>query len=103
MLKGVRVSRGARFHNIPPLVQGHLGGPARVSTQVISSPIRADRAIEVRPAISRHDRRTFLELPRQIYTDDPIWVAPMSIERRGFIDPRRHPFYQHGAAVPLVA
>jgi GNAT superfamily N-acetyltransferase len=74
-----------------------------VSTQIIPSPIRADRAIEVRPAIARHDRRTFLELPWQIYADDPIWVPPLLIERRGFIDPRRHPFYQHGAAIPLVA
>ena len=74
-----------------------------MSTQITPSPIRADRAIEVRPAIARHDRRAFLELPWQIYADDPIWVPPLLIERRSFIDPRRHPFYQHGAAIPLVA
>jgi GNAT superfamily N-acetyltransferase len=88
---------------IPPPDYCQSGGPARVSTQVISSPIRAERAVEIRPALSRLDRRRFLELPWQIYADDRLWVPPVHIERRSFIDPRRHPFYEHGAAVPLVA
>jgi GNAT superfamily N-acetyltransferase len=74
-----------------------------VSTQVFSSPIRAARAVEIRPALTRLDRRRFLEFPWQIYADDPMWVPPLLIERRSFIDPRRHPFFQHGTAVPLIA
>jgi GNAT superfamily N-acetyltransferase len=74
-----------------------------VSTQVISSPIRAECAVEIRPALTRLERRRFLEFPWQIYANDPMWIPPLLLERRSFIDPRRHPFYQHGAAVPLVA
>ena len=74
-----------------------------MSTQIKSPPGRAAATIEVRPALTRHDRRQFLELPWQIYAGDPMWVPPLLIERRDFIDPRRHPFYRHGAAVPLVA
>jgi GNAT superfamily N-acetyltransferase len=74
-----------------------------VSTQVISSPIRALCAVEIRAALTRLERRRFLEFPWQIYANDPMWIPPLLLERRSFIDPRRHPFYQHGAAVPLVA
>ncbi len=74
-----------------------------MSTQIIPSLSRAPSAIEVRAALTRQQRRQFLELPWRIYAGDPLWVPPLLIERRGFIDPRRHPFYLHGTAVPLVA
>ncbi|HEV2972254.1 MAG TPA: GNAT family N-acetyltransferase [Pirellulales bacterium] len=74
-----------------------------MSTQIIRPAIRADRRIDVRPAVSRYDRRQFLRFPWRVYADDPVWIAPLLIERKDFINPRKHPFYQHGAAVPFVA
>ncbi|HEV3418604.1 MAG TPA: GNAT family N-acetyltransferase [Pirellulales bacterium] len=74
-----------------------------MSTQITHPAIRADRRIEVRPAISRYDRGHFLRFPWQVYVDDPAWIPPLLIERKDFINPRKHPFYQHGAAVPFVA
>ncbi|HET6881837.1 MAG TPA: hypothetical protein VFI31_16855, partial [Pirellulales bacterium] len=51
----------------------------------------------------RRQREAFIRLPWKIYAGDPQWVAPLLMERREFIDAKRHPFYLHGAAVPLLA
>jgi GNAT superfamily N-acetyltransferase len=74
-----------------------------VSSQIITPTIRAEQRIEVCAAVSRRDRREFLEFPWRVYSGDPVWVPPLLIERKEFIDPRKHPFYQHGAAMPFVA
>jgi GNAT superfamily N-acetyltransferase len=74
-----------------------------VSTQTVHRHVRLGRAIQVRPVISRSCRRRFLEFPWRIYADDPCWVPPLLLERKQFIDPRKHPFYRHGAALPLLA
>ncbi|HKD36156.1 MAG TPA: GNAT family N-acetyltransferase [Pirellulales bacterium] len=74
-----------------------------MSSQLISSPIRAESGITVSEVVSRRQRREFLELPWQIYAGDSAWVPPLLLERKEFIDPRKHPFYQHGAATPFVA
>ncbi len=52
---------------------------------------------------SRADRRAFVELPWRIYRDDPNWVPPLRREVHAFIDPRKHPFYEHGEAVQFIA
>lgn len=52
---------------------------------------------------SRRDREDFLWFPWQIYQADPVWVPPLIAERRDFINPRKHPFYRHGAATTFLA
>jgi len=42
-------------------------------------------------------------LPWRIYEHDTAWVPPLIQERLEFIDPRKHPFYCHGAAVQFLA
>jgi GNAT superfamily N-acetyltransferase len=74
-----------------------------VSTQTVQRPVRFGRAIEVRPVASRLDRRRFLEFSSRIYAADPCWVPPLLLERKQFLDPRKHPFYQHGAAQQFLA
>ncbi len=56
--------------------------------------------IEVRTRRERHD---FLHLPWRIYRHDPVWVPPLLIERKEFIDPKRHPFLKHGSAAMFLA
>ena len=74
----------------------------RVSTPVIVT-APADRSIHIREVRNKHDRDEFVRFPWQIYQRDAAWVPPLLIERKEFIDPRRHPFYQHGEAVQLLA
>jgi GNAT superfamily N-acetyltransferase len=73
----------------------------------------AERSADVRPTLpgnlcvreakGRRLREIFVRFPWQIYKSDPHWVPPLLIERRDFINPHKHPFYLHGAAVPLLA
>lgn len=59
--------------------------------------------IEISPVLSRSDRAEFLRFPWKIYAGDPVWVPPLLVERAAFIDPKKHPFYLHGAAALLLA
>ncbi len=52
---------------------------------------------------SRADRKAFIRLPWRIYENDPAWVPPLIMERKTFLDRKRHPFYQHGDAALFVA
>src|SRR5256886_15020313 len=59
--------------------------------------------IEVSEITSRQERDEFIKFPWQIYQNDPAWVPPLIIERREFLDRKRHPFYQHGDAALFLA
>jgi len=74
-----------------------------VSIDLSRSPLAVGSNVEVRPALTRADRERFVRLPWRIYAADPCWVPPLLLERREFIDPRKHPFFRHGAAMPLLA
>jgi hypothetical protein len=59
--------------------------------------------IEVRPVRTRRERERFVRLPWTIYANDPHWAPPLLLDVKQFIDPRKHAFYRHGAAQPLLA
>jgi GNAT superfamily N-acetyltransferase len=59
--------------------------------------------IEVSQVTSRRERDAFIKFQWQIYTDDPAWVHPLIIERKAFLDRKRHPFYRHGDAALFLA
>jgi GNAT superfamily N-acetyltransferase len=59
--------------------------------------------IEISEVNSRRERDAFIKFQWQIYTDDPAWVPPLIIERKAFLDRKRHPFYRHGDAALFLA
>ena len=59
--------------------------------------------LKVRPVGNAADIRSFVRLPRTLYRSDPLWPAPVEIERRAFLNPRKHPFYRHGSAQAFLA
>lgn len=59
--------------------------------------------VEVSPVSSRKDRNAFIKFPWQIYKNDPAWVPPLILERKAFLNRKRHPFYQHGDAALFLA
>jgi GNAT superfamily N-acetyltransferase len=59
--------------------------------------------IEVSEVTSRRDREAFIKFQWQIYENDPAWVPPLIIERKRFLDRKRHPFYRHGDAALFLA
>lgn len=44
---------------------------------------------------STAELNAFLRLPYQIYSDNPVWVPPLSSELRNQFDSRRNPFLKH--------
>jgi GNAT superfamily N-acetyltransferase len=59
--------------------------------------------IEVSEVSSRRERDAFIKFPWRIYANDPAWVPPLIIERKTFLDRKRHPFYHHGDAALFLA
>jgi GNAT superfamily N-acetyltransferase len=61
-------------------------------------------SIEVRPVKTRAERRAFVRFPWQIYPGRyPAWVPPLLSEERKRIDPKKNPFFGHGAVELFLA
>jgi len=59
--------------------------------------------IDVLPVRNRQERNEFIRFPWRIYQDDPAWIPPLILERKAFLDRKRHPFYRHGDAALFLA
>jgi GNAT superfamily N-acetyltransferase len=59
--------------------------------------------IKISKVRSRADRNAFIRFPWRIYRNDPAWVPPLILERKAFLDRKRHPFYLHGDAALFLA
>jgi len=59
--------------------------------------------INVSQVRSRADRNAFIRFPWRVYKSDPAWVPPLIIERKAFLDRKRHPFFKHGDATLFLA
>jgi GNAT superfamily N-acetyltransferase len=59
--------------------------------------------IKISEVSTRRDRDAFIKFQWRIYANDPIWVPPLIIERKTFLDRKRHPFYRHGDAALFLA
>jgi GNAT superfamily N-acetyltransferase len=59
--------------------------------------------IEISQVSSRRDRDAFIKFQWRIYANDPAWVPPLIVERKTFLNRKRHPFYKHGDAALFLA
>jgi GNAT superfamily N-acetyltransferase len=59
--------------------------------------------ISVSEVRSREERDAFIKFPWFVYKEDPAWVPPLIMERKAFLDRKRHPFYRHGDATLFLA
>ena len=59
--------------------------------------------IEISEVSSRRERDAFIKFPWKIYVNDPAWVPPLIIERKEFLNRKRHPFFRHGDAALFLA
>ena len=60
-------------------------------------------SVEVAPVSSRSDLREFIELPYRLHSNAALWVPPLRIERRLFLDKRFNAFFRHGEAELFLA
>lgn len=51
--------------------------------------------VTVRPVMSYRDMGEFIDVPWRIYTDDPMWVPPLRLERRLHFS-KFNPYFKHG-------
>ncbi|HEY2800389.1 MAG TPA: GNAT family N-acetyltransferase [Chthoniobacterales bacterium] len=59
--------------------------------------------IEITEVTTAAERNAFLKFPWRIYANDPVWVPPLLLERKEFLDQKKHPFFEHGAAALFLA
>jgi GNAT superfamily N-acetyltransferase len=52
--------------------------------------------VKVEPVSNRGDLTDFVNLPFDLYRDDPNWVPPIKAEVKKLLDQRKHPFYDGG-------
>ena len=60
-------------------------------------------SVEISEVVSTSERNAFIKFPWQIYRHDPAWVPPLILERKEFLDRKKHPFFEHGDAALFLA
>ncbi len=63
----------------------------------------AQRLNRVEQVRTPRQRDRFLKLPWTVYRGDPLWVPPLLMERRAFINPKKNPFFQHAEIALFLA
>jgi GNAT superfamily N-acetyltransferase len=57
----------------------------------------------VRTVTGGGDLRRFIELPFRLHANHPLWVPPLKLERRLFLNRRMNAFFTHGEAEYFLA
>src|SRR4029079_1043485 len=52
---------------------------------------------------TRRQRNEFVDFPVQLYQSDANWCQPLKLESHAAINPKKHPFFKHGAATHFLA
>ena len=63
---------------------------------------RAANVLQIIPVNDRQQQRQFIRLPWSIYTNDPVWVPPLMIERREHLSPH-NPYFEHAQFQSWIA
>jgi len=58
--------------------------------------------LEVNPVNDRRQLRQFIRLPWSIYSNDPVWVPPLLLERKEHLSPR-NPYFDHARYQSWIA
>jgi GNAT superfamily N-acetyltransferase len=68
-----------------------------------SPPASGANDVEVVQVTTRRQVNQFAEFPARVNAGDPNWVPRLLVEVKEFLDPKKHPFYLHGAAAQFLA
>jgi GNAT superfamily N-acetyltransferase len=60
-------------------------------------------AVEVSSVSGGRDLKAFIDLPFRLHASHPLWVAPLKLERRLFLNRRMNTFFAHGQAEYFLA
>ena len=59
--------------------------------------------VTITPVQSGADKDAFIRFPYELYANDPNWVAPLLMERKDFLNPRKNPWFQFGKVELFLA
>lgn len=59
--------------------------------------------VTITPVQSYADREAFIALQYELYRADPNFVPPLLMERKDFLDPQKHPWFEFGTAQLFLA
>jgi GNAT superfamily N-acetyltransferase len=54
--------------------------------------------VTIRAVQTKADRKAFVDLAWEVYSDDPAWVPPLKDEVHGLITPGKNPWFEHARA-----
>ena len=60
-------------------------------------------AVEIGAVSGRGDLKAFIDLPFRLHANHPLWVPPLKLERRLFLNRRMNAFFSHGEAEYFLA
>ena len=60
-------------------------------------------SVDVRPVSGGGDLRKFIDLPFRLHASHPLWVPPLKLERRLFLNRKMNAFFTHGEAEYFLA
>jgi GNAT superfamily N-acetyltransferase len=60
-------------------------------------------AVEVSAVSGGRDLKRFIDLPFRLHANHPLWVPPLKLERRLFLNRRLNAFFSHGEAEYFLA
>ncbi len=60
-------------------------------------------AVNVKEVSGRGDLKRFIDLPFRLHSNHPLWVPPLKIERRLFLNRKMNAFFTHGEAEYFLA
>jgi GNAT superfamily N-acetyltransferase len=60
-------------------------------------------AVEVSSVSGGRDLRAFIDLPFRLHANQPLWVPPLKLERRLFLNRRMNAYFSHGEAEYFLA
>ena len=59
--------------------------------------------ITIVPVLSSKDKKAFIQFPKGLYKGNPHWVAPLDMDMKVMLNPKKHPFYEYGTIEPFLA
>lgn len=59
--------------------------------------------VDIVPVESKKQLRQFIDLPHDLYAQDPNYVPELYLGQQDLLTPKKHPFYKHSQAEPFLA
>jgi ribosomal protein S18 acetylase RimI-like enzyme len=100
--QGAAIASGGLLRG-PSAAEGENRGALKLAAGPRTGQDSVVPAIAINRVASLSDRDAFIKFPWRIYANDPAWVPPLLLERKEFIDQKKHPFFEHGKAELFLA